>query len=231
MTKIYASLISVGDASQLYSGLDSVIAAGVDGVHLDVMESVATKDMLHFSSAEARKMVHYLNMKDVKPDFVVDAHLLMQRPHDTLDSYKDAGVSRITIHYAAFRDSRTRLLECIAAARENTTAVKAGISFYPGDVVDVLDLKVLRNVDYLIVMGAVPGAEERQALSGGDIVIRQIAAMRESFKFGLEILAEGGITAENAKTMRKAGADGLVLGKALFDSDDHTSFIRRIKHL
>jgi len=137
----------------------------------------------------------------------IEAHLMVQYPERVVDQWIAAGARRIIIHFEARGNLGFVIEKCHAAGRE------VGISINPqtsaGTIVDFLDI-----IDAVLVMGVAPG---RSGQKFQPIALEKIKDIqRRKPKMFIEI--DGGVNRENDLVLVAAGADGLVVGSALFDA-------------
>jgi ribulose-phosphate 3-epimerase len=105
--------------------------------------------------------------------------------------------------------------------------MKPGIALVPSTPVSVLE-EVLPLIDLAMIMTVNPGF-------GGQVLIPQclekvkkLVKMRENAGLDFKISVDGGITEDNAKEIKAAGADVLVVGSAFFKTPDKKGFINRL---
>jgi pentose-5-phosphate-3-epimerase len=106
-------------------------------------------------------------------------------------------------------------------ARIRAAGALAGISLNPGTPTDVLR-PLLGCFDVVLVMSVHPGFGGQSFIDGALEKIRALATWRAKSPSTKDYLIEvdGGINAQTAPLVAKAGADILVAGNALFGTDD-----------
>jgi ribulose-phosphate 3-epimerase len=192
-----APSLLAADFTDLRTDIAAMADAGVDLLHLDVMDAHFVPNLTFgpFICAAIRRCT----------DLVLDAHLMMTRPDRYLDAFAGSGVDAITIHVEA----ESPLPETLDRIGE--LGLRRGVSLNPGTPVEAI-LPVLDRVDLVLVMTVEPGFGGQSFDPHGPQKIAAIDAARRQRGLGLAISVDGGINDETAPACREAGADILVSG-------------------
>jgi len=212
MRKVSASVLGA-DLLNLEREIRRVEALGVRWLHLDQMDG-------HFVPNISFGPGFVEAMNKVSDQFL-DVHLMFTNPMKYVDAYAKAGADLICVH-AECDDDVFAVLEKIASY-----GIKAGISIKPGTPVEAVR-KYLPYCDQVLVMTVEPGFGG-QGLR--EDCIEKIPALKEMIaETGRNIIIEvdGGVKADNAARVFRAGADVLVIGTGLFRAQDPEAVIRAV---
>jgi ribulose-phosphate 3-epimerase len=196
-----APSLLAADFSRLEQEIDAVESGGADLLHLDVMDGqfVDNITMGPVILRGIRKLTR----------LYLDTHLMVEEPRRYVQAFRDAGADGITVHVEATRD----LDGTLRAVRD--TGADVGLSLNPDTPLGPW-LPYLDRIDLLLIMSVQPGfggqAFQPEVLSK----LKRAAEIRaeNEYRFALEI--DGGIDAETGREARRAGADVLVAGSAIF---------------
>ncbi len=204
MALIAPSLLAA-DFARLGEALHAIEAAGASMVHIEVMDGHFVEDV-----SVGQPVVRSLR-KATK--LVLDIHLLIERPERFISEFLKMGVDRLAVHLEA----TTRLHQVLEEIRAK--GAKAGVALNPATPVEtVVDL--VGEFDYLSILSADPGMSERAFIPRATNKVAAAAALREERRADFAIQVEGGIRLEHLEPLSRAGADILVAGSAIFNSDD-----------
>lgn len=205
MIKTSASLLA-SNLAQLALEISRCKKSGVDWVHFDVMDGVFVDQITYGSPV--------LKTVRASTDMFLDVHLMVEDPTKQIALFADAGADLITIHVESFccvsevlKDIRKRGKKAALAVKPNTPIE----AVYP----------YLHLCDMVLVMTVEPGYGGQAFIPD---TVKKIAELRRAAdNLGakeLDIQVDGGITEETAAHVKKAGANILVAGTALFKSDN-----------
>ena len=209
---IAASILSANFAC-LQSEIQKVTAAGVDWIHLDVMDG-------HFVP---NLTIGPIVVEAVRQctDLPLDVHLMIENPERYLADFARAGANYLTVHVEAC----PHLHRTVQAIKE--LGVKAGVALNPHTPLIMVE-EILSELDLLLVMTVNPGFGGQQFIPFGLQKIEKARLLLDELGFSQVILeVDGGVKLENAVSIAQAGARMLVSGSGIFETPDPATTVRR----
>ena len=193
---------------------------GADLIHCDVMDGSFVEPITF-----GGQMV-----KNIRPltTLPLDVHLMIEHPKTQIKFFADAGADIITVHYGACaKISPAYLEETLKLIK--SFGVKCGAVVNPDVPVEKI-FPVFPLCDMVLLMSVFPGYGGQKFIPEGLPEIKKAREYAISIgKPDLDIEIDGGVTLENAKDIRSAGANVLVAGSAVFKSSDMKKTISALK--
>lgn len=217
-TKIAPSILSA-DFSVMGETIKKLEVCGADIIHCDVMDGSFVEPITF-----GAQMV-----KNIRPltKLPLDAHLMLEHPKTQIRFFAEAGADIITVHYEACKKiSETYLEETLRLIK--SYGVKCGAAVNPDVPVENL-FPVFPLCDMVLLMSVYPGYGGQKFVPE---VMQKIKKAREyaaSNGIDMDIEVDGGVTLENSKQIREAGANVLVAGSTVFNSANWGDTISRLK--
>ena len=211
-TIIAPSLLSA-DFGNLARDVEMVNRSDAGWFHLDIMDGVFVPNISY-----GFPVVKAMARQARKP---LDAHLMIVEPDRYLAPFKEAGVEWLSVHYEACPHLH-RTVQHI-----HDLGMKAGVALNPHTGITLLE-DILCDLDYVVVMSVNPGFGGQSFIGHSLDKLSRLKEMclRKGAKALIEI--DGGVNAENAGALVKAGADILVAGSAVFKADSPERMITEI---
>jgi ribulose-phosphate 3-epimerase len=201
------------DFSELGEEIEYLLHAGARIFHFDVgdghfIEPITMGPVVLKSIAP---MIH-------RAGGVIDCHLMVDDPEHHFPQIKDAGGDSVTFHVEVSDEP----WNTIKAARDLELGV--GVAFNPETDVQ-LAVEAALGADLALCMSIHPGYSGQEFLPDS---LPRIRRLRQELPSSLFVQVDGGITLENAPDVRKAGADLIVAGTAIFAMEDMTRAYKRL---
>ena len=213
MIKIAPSILSA-DFSRLGEDIQAVDRAGADYIHVDVMDG-------HFvpNITIGPLVVAALRKVTDKP---LDVHLMIENPDLYIAEFAKAGADIITVHQEAVPHLH-RTIQLIKSLGK-----KAGVSLNPATPVESLDV-ILDELDLVLVMSVNPGFGGQSFIPSALDKIRALRQRITQRGIATELEVDGGVKVDNIREVVGAGADVLVAGSAVFNTDDYAATILALR--
>ena len=153
---------------------------------------------------------------------VCDVHLMIVSPEKYITAFKKAGADILTVHFEACPELASTL------AQIKAEGMKAGVAINPNTDAEVL-APFIKEIDLVCVMSVYPGFGGQKFI---ETTYEKVVALKEMItKAGASTLIEidGGVDANNAAALTKAGANVLVAGTTVFKAADPIAMIASLK--
>lgn len=210
----FAPSLLASDLSQVANEVERIAPAGVDMLHVDVMDGHFVPN-LSFG-------VPFVKMLKKITDIPLDVHLMIDNVDETLDWYLDAGADSITLH----AEASTHLNRSIQKIKD--AGVAASVSLNPGTSLSLIE-EVLDSVDMVLLMSVNPGFGGQSYIHSVTNKTMHLTEMCARLSNGPLIQIDGGITLQTIGEAAVAGARCFVAGSAIFNAPDPAQALRDLR--
>ena len=210
MTKVSASILSVNDLDDTIKELNTL---DIDYIHLDIMDGKFVPNT-SFTYDQIKKIIEVSD----KP---FDVHLMVRDVEDYIYHYAMLNTEYITFHYEVLKD-----LKIIKKIKNY--GIKCGISVKPSTDIELI-YELLPYIDMVLIMSVEPGRGGQKFIDNSLNKIKKLKDYIKKNNLNVIISVDGGINNNTGVNCVKNGADMLVVGSALINSNDKENFIKDLK--
>jgi len=204
MIKLAPSILSA-DFARLLEDVKKVEDAGCEYLHIDVMDGHFVPNIT-IGPGVIKSLRKNVNM-------VFDAHLMIENPDNYIKEFVDAGCDMIVVHQEACKHLH-RTIQNI-----KSFGIKAGVALNPATPIETIK-HVLEDVDMVLIMTVNPGFGGQSFIEGMIPKIKELKEIIDSKNLDIDIQVDGGIKPDNVAKVVDSGANIIVAGSAIFNSDN-----------
>ncbi len=214
MIKIAPSVLTA-DFLELKEDIKKLEAAGVDMLHLDVMDGIFVPN-ISFGVPVIKSIKKHSHIP-------LDVHLMIDKPHRYIEQFAEVS-DYLGFHYEAGSDSAQTLKKIRELGCKSCLTIKPCTE--PEDIYNLLPL-----CDMVLVMSVEPGFGGQKFLDSAIAKLEKLSNEIKRQGLDIELEVDGGINKETAPRAIKAGATVLVAGNYIFSAEDMKGRVAEIKSL
>ena len=204
MIKLAPSILSA-DFARLLEDVKKVEKAGCEYLHIDVMDGHFVPNIT-LGPAIVKSLRKDVNM-------VFDTHLMIEDPDNYIKDFVDAGSDLIVVHAEACRHLH-RTIQNIKSYN-----VKVGVALNPATSIESIK-HIIEDVDMVLIMTVNPGFGGQSFIESMLEKIKELKQLIDDKNLNVDIQVDGGIKPDNIHKVVEAGANIIVAGSAIFNSEN-----------
>jgi ribulose-phosphate 3-epimerase len=209
MRRRIAPSILAADFGRLHEQVQTVVEAGAEVIHIDIMDC-------HFVPTLSMGPPAVAGLRDV--DALLDIHLMIERPERHVQDFAAAGANNITVHY----ESTPHVHKAVQAIQE--AGCTAGVALTPSTPVEALS-EIRGELWSVLCMTVNPGWGGQAFIPASVDKIRRLRALIGP---DVELEVDGGIDEHTAGPCAEAGATLFVAGTSVFGTVDPGAAFRKL---
>lgn len=204
MREIAPSLLSA-NFYNLQDDLERLKKSGIKYLHLDVMDGNFVPN-ISFG-------LPIIKSVRKNTEFILDCHLMIEKPERYLEDFKNAGADILTVH----QEATIHLQRTLAEIRR--LGMKAGVSLNPSTSEETLKY-IMDDLDLILIMSVNPGFGGQSYIESVNEKIKRVRKMIDDSGRDIILEVDGGVNKDNIKELEDLGVDLFVAGSAAFKNSE-----------
>lgn len=218
MVEISTSLLNVNPENSIKTFYDLEVAQ-TNYFHIDVMDGKFVED-----DTEARMIKYSEYIKHIS-QIPLDIHLMVQDVRKYIDEYLVIEPNTITFQIEALKNKQ-EVLDIINYIKENRC--KVGIAIKPETKLEEI-YEYLPYLHQVLIMTVNPGKGGQELIESTILKVKKLKEYIDKNNIEIDIQVDGGINTKNVEKLKQAGANIIVAGTAIINSENYKKTIKELK--
>lgn len=214
--KLIAPSVLAADFNHLGDAVEMINNSEADLIHCDVMDGVFVPNI-----SFGLPIVEHIHRIAKKP---LDVHLMIVNPDQYIERFAEAGAASVTVHYEAC----VHLHRTVQFMKEH--GLKASVCLNPHTPVELL-VDIIEDLDMVLLMSVNPGFGGQKFIENSYRKVSQLKELILQKNCSTLIEVDGGVNFKIGENLYKEGADILVAGSFIFNSENPHNTIAAFKEL
>ena len=214
MSHLIAPSVLSANFGNLDKDIELINRSNADWFHLDVMDGVFVPNI-----SFGLPIIKAIKKLSTKP---LDVHLMIVNPDNYTLAFKEVGADILTVHLEACSHLH-RSIQNI-----KNLGMKAGVAINPHTPIESLK-DIISDIDLVCLMSVNPGFGGQKFIENTFEKVRNLKLLIEQKKSNALIEIDGGVDLKNYKKLIESGANVLVAGNTVFNSENPTETIKLLK--